>query len=156
MVSGVSAAESGATNNVQTATNEPGGIHQVRAGETLSQIAQRYGTDVGTLAALNDIRNPDLIHVGDQLTLPAGAAQGYEVAFGDTLGKIAARHGVGLDALLSGRVTCLDTTEPSETRPTDVAQERLFKIKCPECDGAGTLAFEEGCLKCHACGFSQC
>ena len=100
MVSGVSAAESSATNNVQTATNEPGGSHQVRAGETLSQIAQRYGTDVGTLAALNDIRNPDLIHVGDQLTLPAGAAQGYEVAFGDTLGKIAARHGVGLDALL--------------------------------------------------------
>ena len=69
MVSGVSAAESGATNNVQTATNEPGGSHQVRAGETLSQIAQRYGTDVGTLAALNDIRTPALIHVGAQLPL---------------------------------------------------------------------------------------
>ena len=53
MVSGVSAAESGATNNVQTATNEPGGIHQVRAGETLSQIAQRYGTDVGTLSLIH-------------------------------------------------------------------------------------------------------
>ncbi|MAP45535.1 MAG: hypothetical protein CMN62_09805 [Sphingobium sp.] len=116
MVSGVSAAESGATNNVQTATNEPGGIHQVRAGETLSQIAQRYGTDVGTLAALNDIRNPDLIHVGDQLTLPAGAAQGYEVAFGDTLGKIAARHGVGLDALLSANPQIAD---PNRIFPGD-------------------------------------
>jgi ribonucleoside-diphosphate reductase alpha chain len=29
-----------------------------------------------------------------------------------------------------------------------------FKIRCPEC--GGILVFEEGCSKCHACGFSQC
>ena len=40
MVNGVSAAESGASNNVQTATNEPGGCHQVRAGETRKLIEQ--------------------------------------------------------------------------------------------------------------------
>ncbi len=26
---------------------------------------------------------------------------------------------------------------------------------CPEC-GAGQLAFEEGCVKCHICGYSEC
>ena len=26
---------------------------------------------------------------------------------------------------------------------------------CPEC-GAGQLAFEEGCMKCHVCGYSEC
>jgi len=26
---------------------------------------------------------------------------------------------------------------------------------CPEC-GAGQLAFEEGCVKCHVCGYSEC
>ncbi|MHC4871467.1 MAG: vitamin B12-dependent ribonucleotide reductase [Planctomycetota bacterium] len=29
-----------------------------------------------------------------------------------------------------------------------------FKVACPECQS--TLAFEEGCSKCHSCGFSQC
>ena len=26
---------------------------------------------------------------------------------------------------------------------------------CPEC-GTGHLAFEEGCRKCHVCGYSEC
>jgi ribonucleoside-diphosphate reductase alpha chain len=26
---------------------------------------------------------------------------------------------------------------------------------CPEC-GTGHLAFEEGCKKCHVCGYSEC
>jgi ribonucleoside-diphosphate reductase alpha chain len=29
-----------------------------------------------------------------------------------------------------------------------------FKIKCPEC--CGVMMFEEGCAKCHGCGYSQC
>ena len=29
-----------------------------------------------------------------------------------------------------------------------------YKIKCPAC--SGVLAFQEGCVKCHGCGFSQC
>jgi len=26
---------------------------------------------------------------------------------------------------------------------------------CPDC-GRATLAYEEGCVKCHACGYSEC
>ncbi|MCY2959845.1 MAG: vitamin B12-dependent ribonucleotide reductase [Planctomycetota bacterium] len=40
--------------------------------------------------------------------------------------------------------------KPAST-PRNVAQ---YKLKCPSCDGV--LSFEEGCVKCHACGFSQC
>ena len=36
-------------------------------------------------------------------------------------------------------------------QPRNVAQ---YKLKCPAC--TGTLAFEEGCVKCYGCGFSQC
>jgi ribonucleoside-diphosphate reductase alpha chain len=39
--------------------------------------------------------------------------------------------------------------------PAPVKPKEMFKIKCPSCD-AGVLAFQEGCVKCHACGFSQC
>ena len=30
-----------------------------------------------------------------------------------------------------------------------------FLGSCPEC-GAGQLSFEEGCVNCHVCGYSQC
>ena len=35
--------------------------------------------------------------------------------------------------------------------PRNVAQ---YKLKCPAC--TSVLAFEEGCVKCYSCGFSQC
>ncbi|NLX54203.1 MAG: adenosylcobalamin-dependent ribonucleoside-diphosphate reductase [Planctomycetaceae bacterium] len=121
---------------------------------------------VSRLVSLLLRSNGDLRMVIDQLegigsSLSIAAQGGRVRSLGDGLARVLSRYlrvkeTHGLEALLSGRVTCLDTTEPSETRPPEVAQERLFKIKCPECDGAGTLAFEEGCLKCHACGFSQC
>ena len=34
-------------------------------------------------------------------------------------------------------------------------QQESFLGACPEC-GAGQLAYEEGCMKCHVCGYSEC
>ncbi len=34
------------------------------------------------------------------------------------------------------------------------SQEERFGVKCPEC--SSSLSFEEGCMKCPSCGFSQC
>ncbi len=31
-----------------------------------------------------------------------------------------------------------------------------FKLKCPDPECGGYLAFEEGCTRCHACGYSLC
>jgi ribonucleoside-diphosphate reductase alpha chain len=30
-----------------------------------------------------------------------------------------------------------------------------FVGSCPEC-GSGQMAYEEGCMKCHVCGYSEC
>jgi len=48
--------------------------HVVQAGETLSLIAQQYNTTVADLVALNDIQDPNVIDVGQALTVnvPAG------------------------------------------------------------------------------------
>lgn len=45
----------------------------VQAGDTLSTLARSAGTDVATLARLNGIANPDLIHLGQTLRLPGGS-----------------------------------------------------------------------------------
>ena len=43
------------------------------------------------------------------------------------------------------------TPSKPKTTPRNVAQ---YKLKCPACESV--LAFEEGCVKCYSCGFSQC
>lgn len=50
-------------------------IYVVQAGDTLSQIAQRYGTTVAALVEVNGLGNADMIRVGMRLTIPrAGSA----------------------------------------------------------------------------------
>ncbi|UMB72503.2 heme-binding protein [Mycobacterium paraterrae] len=64
--------------------------YTVVAGDTLSGISsQFYGdaTHVATLAAVNDIANPNLINVGQVLIIP-DLSRAYTVAAGDTLSSI--------------------------------------------------------------------
>jgi len=50
-------------------------VHIVRPGDTLGELAQRYATSVEAIAAANAIVNPDLIHVGERLLIPASVSQ---------------------------------------------------------------------------------
>ena len=97
--------------------------------------------------------------IGSSLSVPSkdGRIKSLGDGLARALGKyVAVKQRDGLDAILSGGVKSLDTSGPSNGSAGTADQESLFKIKCPECDSAGTLAFEEGCLKCHACGYSIC
>src|SRR5437879_2344331 len=48
----------------------------VRAGDTLSAIAARFGTTVQAIVSANQIVNPDMISVGQQLLIPDGSSNG--------------------------------------------------------------------------------
>lgn len=45
--------------------------HVVQRGETLGTIAQKYGVDINAIVTTNQISNPDLLAVGQVLTIPA-------------------------------------------------------------------------------------
>jgi LysM repeat protein len=82
----------------------------VKEGDTLSDIAERHGVGLRRLMQANGIADPDLVVVGQRLTIPgsaggSGSARGrgggsVTVKEGDTLSDIAERHGVGLRRLM--------------------------------------------------------
>jgi len=72
-------------------------VYTVKAGDTLSGIAAKYGTTYQKLASYNGIANPNLINVGQKIKIPAGnastptpAPKTYTVKSGDSLWAIAA------------------------------------------------------------------
>ena len=104
-------------NNTTTNSN----TYTVKSGDTLSGIAGKFNTTYTQLAQLNHISNPNVIHVGQVLTLHQTTAQNttnhqesqqnkqvttsangtYTVKSGDTLSQIAARFNTTTSALAS-------------------------------------------------------
>jgi LysM repeat protein len=103
--------------------NQTGNRYVVQPGDTLSNIASRFNTTVGTLVQINGITNPNRIFVGQSITLPgstttapatpqpttqaqptqapANTPQTYVVQPGDNLYRISLRFGVSLADLAS-------------------------------------------------------
>ena len=50
------------------------GVHVVQTGETIYSIALRYGVSPATLAQANSMASPDIVQVGQQLTIPGSTA----------------------------------------------------------------------------------
>src|SRR5918999_5231480 len=85
----------------------------VQPGDTLSGIAVEYGVRVEELTALNALRDPNRIFVGQQLRLVAaeppvaaepaavGAAATHTVAAGENLTRIARRYGTTVAAIVA-------------------------------------------------------
>lgn len=76
----------------------PQNTYYVQAGDTLSDIATKFGTTVSALVEANGISNPNVIYVGQKIVL-SGSASVYTVKSGDTLSGIASTYGTTWQAL---------------------------------------------------------
>ena len=81
----------------------------VKPGETLSEIAERYGTTVQRLMQLNNLRSVQDLWAGSRIQVPGaggGASSGgggrgnYTVKPGETLSEIAERYGTSVQRLM--------------------------------------------------------
>ncbi len=99
--------------------------------------------------------------IGSSLTVPT--KEGRIMSLADGLAKalqryLEAKNTHGLRALLLGEVSPEALSAPADgpMRPAMGGNAvESYKLKCPQCATA-VLSFEEGCVKCHSCGYSQC
>ena len=79
-----------------------GKTYTVVKGDTLSEIAQKYGTTVDTLAQLNGIKDPNLIVVGQVLKLPGSTTGFTPYTVKVTVTELRIRSGPGTDTQAQG------------------------------------------------------
>jgi membrane-bound lytic murein transglycosylase D len=82
-------------------------VHSVKRGETISSIAERYGTSVGEVLSLNGLGSRDKIYPGQKIRITgtlSSSAYGdpvvHEVRRGETVWSIARRYAVSVDDVL--------------------------------------------------------
>lgn len=85
--------------------------HRVQSGDTVSELAHRYGTSVASIVAANGLDQRATIVIGRTLTIPdsnpaaapaptASAPASHVVTAGDTVWAIARARGVTVDAII--------------------------------------------------------
>lgn len=79
-----------------------GKTYTVVKGDTLSEIAQKYGTTVDTLVQLNGIKDPNLIVVGQVLKLPGSITGFTPYTVKVTVTELRIRSGPGTDTQAQG------------------------------------------------------
>lgn len=142
-----------------------GSTYVVKAGDTLGAIAARHNVSLGSVLSANGLSMNSIIHPGQKIKLggsnaaaptspkpaapkPAAPSVGgsYTIKAGDTLGAIAARHGVSLSALLSANKLSATTIifpgkkltipggtkTPAEQKPADLVPSTFLHYTYPD------------------------
>ncbi|MDC3417756.1 glycoside hydrolase family 18 protein [Aquibacillus salsiterrae] len=84
-------------------------IHIVERGQSLSSIANRYGTTATAIEAANELDAPSELVVGQSLVIPI-VGQFYVVQSGDSLYRIAQRFGLTVNEL--ARINNIAVSQP--------------------------------------------
>jgi membrane-bound lytic murein transglycosylase D len=92
--------------------------HKVKSGETLSQIAEKYGTTVAEIKLANG-KSSDAIRIGEVLKINSTVTKSdpvviHEVIAGENLGSIARRYNVSVSDIKSWNSKSSDKIVPGE------------------------------------------
>ncbi len=112
----------------RAAPSGSGTLYTIRAGDTLSAIARRYGVTVEEIVAANGLPDRNTIYVGRSLTIPVvtgvassseasanllASAASYTLQRGDSLYRVSLIYGVTVDDLLAAN----DLSSPTAIYP---------------------------------------
>jgi LysM repeat protein len=135
VVTGTAAAPvsaAGATSGAAAGQAGQGLTYKVAKGDTLAQIARKFNVTAESIVTLNQLTDPDVLMLGQELKIPgdASAASGtYTVQAGDTLGSIAQKLGVSMADLVKAN----NITDPNQVTVGQV-------LKAPQATSGGAAA----------------
>lgn len=130
-----------------------------RAGSDIAALAEALGRLVGVALRLPSPMSPEE-RTREIATQLRGIGGSRTVGFGlEQLRSLPDAIGLALQKHLEGQTTADTFTRGplghQPALPGLSGNARLTGNLCPEC-GSTAFVFEEGCKKCHACGFSEC
>lgn len=138
------------TENPNDSINTKNVFYTIQRGDTLSEIANRYGTTVQELVNINGIANPNLIYPGETIRIATNSTTHgsetrgtgsiiYIVQRGNTLSQIANAYGVTVSHLVEMNNIKnpnliypgekLRITESSNTNLNPVIQNNFYKVR---------------------------
>jgi LysM repeat protein len=142
-------------------------VHTVRSGDTLSEIASKYGVSTTQLKSWNGLSGSTIL-VGQKLKVGSGSTGGstastaaapvtskYTIRTGDTLSGIASKFGVRMSDLQRwnnitnasnikvGQVLVVRGGAPAASSPSAVASWTTYKVRSG--DSLGAIATRNGC-----------
>lgn len=94
-------------------------IYTVKAGDSVYQIAQRYGVSTNDIVTINQLSNPDRLAVGQALIVPVNYFY-HTVVAGESLYSISRKYGVPLEEIVA--------ENPSVTNPSRIYPGQNIKI----------------------------
>jgi ribonucleoside-diphosphate reductase alpha chain len=121
-----------------------------KAGSDTSAVSEAIGLLISLVLRLPSPMPPKerVEHIVNQLSgiggrRPIGFGKDRVRSLPDAVAQVLAEH-IGL-------------SEPGVQETLTARGKTSLKVgdMCPDC-GLATLVYEEGCQKCHACGFSEC
>ncbi|MEE6281174.1 LysM peptidoglycan-binding domain-containing protein [Georgenia sp. MJ170] len=136
----VSTAGGGSSSGSSSSGSSAARSHTVAAGDTVSALAQRYGSSVSAITSANRLSSGAVIFVGQRLTIPAGSSGGGssssssasssssgEQLVGDTfLGRTYASAVVG--AANTNKATLNSMTVPSRDSMRQIVRETAVQM----------------------------
>ncbi len=114
-------------------TSSSAQTHTVRSGDTLSGLAQRYGTTVSAIASRNNLRSSSTIYVGQRLTIgggPSGSASS-----GSSTGQLVGDSFLGrtyasdvVSAANQNKATLLSMDVPSRAQMQQMVRQTAVRM----------------------------
>lgn len=105
-------------------------IYVVKKGDTLYNIAQKYGVALDELISLNMFANPESLVIGQTIFIPRQDTI-HTVVKGDTMYSIARKYGVSLDNLLAANPSINPpyTIYPGDKITIPLTQQKLGEME---------------------------
>ncbi|MGD8361064.1 MAG: LAGLIDADG family homing endonuclease, partial [Gemmatimonadota bacterium] len=117
----------------------------------LMSLALRSGVPITAIRdQLRGISSDRAVGVGPNKVLSAPDAIGQAIER-----YLEEQAGIQEELPISTEAAAVAGTKPQVTPARYTGHHEHFMGSCPDC-GSGQLAYEEGCMKCHVCGYSEC